>query len=89
MHLYNCISVVLLVSRLNLAFLSPKLSHGIDKVLDCLCPYGFNNPKNTLRLKLLQLASIRLRIILFGLRTTNKLSGAIARDSCARLVFLS
>jgi hypothetical protein len=30
-----------------------------------------------------------LRIILFGLRTTNKLSGAVAEDSCARLVFLS
>jgi hypothetical protein len=27
-----------------------------------------------------------LQIILFGLRTTNKLSGTIARDSCARLV---
>jgi hypothetical protein len=28
-----------------------------------------------------------LRIILFGLRTTNKLSSAVAGDSCARLVF--
>jgi hypothetical protein len=26
---------------------------------------------------------------LFGVRTANKLSGTIARDSCARLVFLS
>jgi hypothetical protein len=72
MHLYNCIWVILLISRLNLAFLSPKLSHGIDKVLVCLCPYGFDNPRNTLRWKLLQLASVRIRIILFDLRTANK-----------------
>jgi hypothetical protein len=38
MHLYNCICVVLLVPRLTLAFLSPKLSRGIDIVLVCLCP---------------------------------------------------
>jgi hypothetical protein len=68
---------------LNLAFLSKKLSCGIDIVLVYLCPYGFNNPRNTLRSKLLQLASICLRIILFGLRTSNKLSDAIAGDSCA------
>jgi hypothetical protein len=48
MHLYNYISVVLLVSRLNLAFLSPSLSRGIDKVLVCLYPYGSDNPRNTL-----------------------------------------
>jgi hypothetical protein len=68
---------------LNLAFLSKKLSFGIDIVLVYLCPYGFNNPRNTLRSKLLQLASICLRIILFFLRTSNKLSDAIAGDSCA------
>jgi hypothetical protein len=61
----------ILVSRLNLAFLFLKLSHNIDKVLVCLCPCGFDNPRNTLRWKLLQLASIHLRIILFGLRTAN------------------
>jgi hypothetical protein len=49
MHLYNYIWIVLLVSRLNLAF-SPKLSCGIDKVLVCLYPCGFDNPRNTLRL---------------------------------------
>jgi hypothetical protein len=38
MHPYNCIRVVLLVSRLTLVVLSPKLSCGIDKVLVCLCP---------------------------------------------------
>jgi hypothetical protein len=38
MYLYNCIWVVLLVTRLTLAFLSSKLSHGIDIVLVCLCP---------------------------------------------------
>jgi hypothetical protein len=38
MHLYNCILVVLLVPRLNLAFLSQKLSRGIDIVLVYLCP---------------------------------------------------
>jgi hypothetical protein len=43
MHLYNCICVVLLISRLNLVFLSPKLSRGIDKVLVYLCPNGFDN----------------------------------------------
>jgi hypothetical protein len=32
------------------------------------------------------LASIHLRIILFGLRTANKLFGAVAGDNCARLV---
>jgi hypothetical protein len=32
------------------------------------------------------LASVRLRIIMFGLRTHNKLSGAIVGDNCARLV---
>jgi hypothetical protein len=37
-HLYNCIWVVLLISRSNLAFLSLKLSRGIDIALDCLCP---------------------------------------------------
>jgi hypothetical protein len=78
MHLYNCIWVILLVSRLNLAFLSPKLSRGIDIVLVCLCPCGFDNPRNTLRWKLLQLASVCLRIILFSLRTANKHSGAVA-----------
>jgi hypothetical protein len=49
MHLYNYILVALLVPRLNLAFLSPKLSCGIDKVLVCLCPCGFDIPRNTLR----------------------------------------
>jgi hypothetical protein len=63
MHLYNCIYVVLLISRLNLAFISPNLSRGIDIVLVCLCPCGFDNPRNTPRSKLLQLASIHLRII--------------------------
>jgi hypothetical protein len=53
MHLYNCIWVFLLISRLNLAFLFAKLSHGIDIVLVCLCPCGFDNPRNTLRWKLL------------------------------------
>jgi hypothetical protein len=72
MHLYTCIWVVQLVSRLNLAFLSLKLSRGIDIMLVCLCLCGFNNPRNTLRWKLLQLASVRLQIILFGLRTANK-----------------
>jgi predicted secreted protein len=72
MHLYNCIWVVLLVSRLNLAFISPKLSHGIDIMLVCLCPCRFDNPRNTVRWKLLQLASVHLRIILFGLRTANR-----------------
>jgi hypothetical protein len=38
MHLYNCIWVVLLVARLHLAFLSPKLSRGVDIVLVYLCP---------------------------------------------------
>jgi hypothetical protein len=71
MHLYNCIVVALLASKLNLAFLSPKLSHGIDTVLVCIYPCGFDNLRNTLRWKLLQLASIHLRIILFGLRTAN------------------
>jgi hypothetical protein len=56
---------------INLAFLSPKLSHGIDIVLVCLCPCQFDNPRNTLRWKLLQLASICLQIILFGLRTAS------------------
>jgi hypothetical protein len=73
MHLYNYIWVVLLVSRLNLAFLSPKLSRGIDKVLVCLCPCGFDNPRNTLRWKMLQLAFVRLQIILLGLTTTSTL----------------
>jgi hypothetical protein len=86
MHLYNCIWVVLLVSRLNLTFLLPKISHGIDKVLVYLYPSGFNNPMNTLRWKLLQLAPVRLQIILFGLRTANKLSGTVAGDSCDRSV---
>jgi hypothetical protein len=71
MHLYNCIWVVLLISTLNLAFLSPKLSCSIDIVLVCLCPHGFDNPRNTLRWKLLELTSVRLRIILFDLRSTN------------------
>jgi hypothetical protein len=71
MHLHNCIWVVLPFSRLNLAFLSLKLSHGIDKVLVCLCLCGFDNPRNTLRWKLLQLVSVRLRIILLSLRTAN------------------
>jgi hypothetical protein len=35
------------------------------------------------------LAFVRLRIILFGLRTANKLSGAVVGDICARLIFLS
>jgi hypothetical protein len=56
---------------LNLSFLSPNLSQGIDKVLVCLCPCGFNNPRNTLRWKLLQLAFLCLRIILLCLRTAN------------------
>jgi hypothetical protein len=43
MHSYNRIWVVLLISRLNLAFVSPKLSRGIDVVLVCLCPCGFDN----------------------------------------------
>jgi hypothetical protein len=87
MHLYNCIWVVLLISRLNLAFLSPKLSRVIDKVLVYLYPCWFNNPRNTLRWKLLQLTFVRLWIILFGLRTASKLSGAIAGDIYARLVY--
>jgi hypothetical protein len=33
--------------RLYFCFL--KLSHSIDKILVCLCPYGFDNPRNTLR----------------------------------------
>jgi hypothetical protein len=86
MHLYNCIWVVLLVSRFNLSFLSPKLSCGMDIVLGYLCPCRFDNPRNTLRWKLLQLAFVRLWIILFGFRTTNKLSGIVSGDSCARLV---
>jgi hypothetical protein len=45
MHLYNYIWVVLLVPRLNLSFLSPKLSRGIDKVLVCLYSCGFDNPR--------------------------------------------
>jgi hypothetical protein len=49
MHLYNCIQVVLLLSRLNLAFLSPKLSRGIDILLVYLYPCGLDNPRNTLR----------------------------------------
>jgi hypothetical protein len=49
-------------------------------MLDCLCPCGFDNPRNTLRWKLLQLAPIRLRINLFGLRTANTDSVA-ATDS--------
>jgi hypothetical protein len=73
MHLYNYIWVVLLVPRLNLAFLSPKLSRDIDKVLVWLCPCRFDNSRNTLTWKLLQLASVRLRIILLGLRTANNL----------------
>jgi hypothetical protein len=40
-------------------------------VLVCLCPCGFDNPRNTLRWKLLQLASVRLWINLLGLRTAN------------------
>jgi hypothetical protein len=36
---------------LNLAFLSPKLSRGIDKVPLCLCPCGFDNPRTTLKVK--------------------------------------
>jgi hypothetical protein len=76
MHLYNYIWVVLLVSRLNLAFLSSKLSRGIDKMLVCLYPCGFNNPRNTVRWKLLQLTFVRLRIILLGLRTANSLEDA-------------
>jgi hypothetical protein len=44
----------------------------LDKVLVCLCPCGFDNLRNTLRWKLLQLAYVRLQIILFGLSTTNR-----------------
>jgi hypothetical protein len=33
------------------------------------------------------LTSVRLQIILFGLRTANKLSGTVAGDNCARLDF--
>jgi hypothetical protein len=47
-------------------------------MLVCLCPYGFDNPRNTLRSKLLQLASVRLQIILFGLRSANSSSGALS-----------
>jgi hypothetical protein len=90
MHLYNCIWVVLLVSRLNLPFLSPMLSRGIDKVLVCLYPYGFDNPRNTLRWKLLQLTSVRLQIILFGLRTTNNFASvSMNLGSCATSAFYS
>jgi hypothetical protein len=71
MNLYNYIWVVIFIPRLNLAFLSPKLSCVIDKVLVCLCPSGFDNPRNTLRWKLLQLASVYSWIILLGLRTAN------------------
>jgi hypothetical protein len=74
---------------LNLAFLSLKLSCGIDKVLICLYPCGFDNPRNTLKQKLQQLASVHLQIILLGLSTANKLSSAVAGDNCARLVFFS
>jgi hypothetical protein len=35
------------------------------------------------------LASVCLWIILFDLRTANKLSSAVAGDNCAILVFLS
>jgi hypothetical protein len=49
MHLYNCILVDLLSSKLNIAFLFPKLSRGVDIVLVCLCPCGFDKPRNTLR----------------------------------------
>jgi hypothetical protein len=38
MHLYNCIWVVLLICRLNLTYLSPKLSRSIYIVLVCFCP---------------------------------------------------
>jgi hypothetical protein len=85
MHLFNCIWVVLLISRLNLAFLSPKLSRGIDIVLVYLCPCGLDNPRNTLRWKLLQLASIHLRIILFSLRTANIVTG-VEEDGSAPVV---
>jgi hypothetical protein len=71
MHLYNCVWVVLLIPRLNLPLLSPKLSRGIDIVLVYHYPCGFDNPTNTLRWNLLQLAYICLWIILLGLRTTN------------------
>jgi hypothetical protein len=80
MHLYNYIWVVLFVSRLNLVFLSPKLSRGIDEVLVYLYPCGFDNSRNTFRWKLLQLASVRLRIILFGLRTANTRSHRCHRE---------
>jgi hypothetical protein len=50
--------------------LSPKLSRGIDIVLFCLCPMD-SITLGILLGYLLQLASVRLQIILFGLRTAN------------------
>jgi hypothetical protein len=81
MHLYNYIWVVILVPRLNLAFLLPKLSCDIHKVLVCLCSCGFDNPRKTLMWKLLQFTSVRLRIILLGSRTTNRVPPP-SRTSC-------
>jgi hypothetical protein len=40
-------------------------------VLVCLCPCGFDDPRNTLKCKLLQLTYVCLQIILFGLRIGN------------------
>jgi hypothetical protein len=40
-------------------------------MLVCLYPCGFDNPRNTFRWKLLQLASVCLQIILLSLRTAN------------------
>jgi hypothetical protein len=88
MDLYNCIWVVLLVSRLNLVFLSPKLSRGIDKILVYLCPCGFDNPRNTLRWKLLQLAFVCLRIILLGLSFANNSVKWFSIPTISRLLLL-
>jgi hypothetical protein len=84
MHLYNCISVVLLVPRLNLAFLSPKLSRGIDIVLVCLYPLD-SIAVGIILGECYYNWHIRLWIILFGLRTTNSTSSRPAYDRIAQL----
>jgi hypothetical protein len=70
-----------------LSFSFTMLSRGIDILLVCLCPLDLI----TLGILLGELyyTSVRLQIILFDLRTANKLSIAVVRDSCARLVSLS
>jgi hypothetical protein len=63
------------------------LDSAVDEVSKALSMHVVP-PAIRIRWKLLQLAFIRLRIILFGLRTANKLSGAVVGGICARLVFL-